>query len=75
MTDPEGRARELKRKHEGRWLALKGVVAVGLARGEDGAPRIGVAVERDTEGIRRRIPACVDGIPVEIRLTGPMGAL
>lgn len=75
MNNDPSRAVEVKRKHEKAWLAVRGVVAVGVGQGADTAPCIVVSVESDPERIRREIPAEVEGVPVEIRVSGPMRAL
>jgi hypothetical protein len=75
MAASEERARQVKRTYEDRWLALEGVVAVGIGQDERGEPSIVVSVEADGERFRRWIPERVDGVRVEIRVTGPMQAL
>lgn len=74
MDESIERARRVKQTHESRWLALPGVVAVGIGQGTDGAPTIIVSVEADTERIHRHIPERVDDVPVEIRVAGPIRA-
>jgi hypothetical protein len=69
------RVRAVKRLHEKRWLACDGVVAVGIGQRADGSPQIVVSVEADAARIRREIPEQVEGVPVEIRVTGQMRAL
>jgi hypothetical protein len=74
MDESIERARRVKQTHESRWLALRGVVAVGIAQGADGTPTIIVSVETDSERIHRQIPERVDDVPVEIRVAGPVRA-
>lgn len=64
----------VKRAREAEWLALEGVAAVGVGLVTDGRPGVVVSVESDTARLRGRIPAEVDGVPVEIRVSGPMRA-
>lgn len=76
MSDMMAWIRGVKRRHEARWLALKGVVAVGIGLLGDGSTGIVVSVEADSERerLRQEIPAEVDGVPVELRVTGPVRA-
>jgi hypothetical protein len=71
--DPEARARAVKRACEADWLAVPGVVAVGVGTLADG--RIGVVISVAGDGARARIPAEVDGVPVEVAVTGTPRAL
>ncbi|HET8764885.1 MAG TPA: hypothetical protein VFM52_06665 [Rhodanobacter sp.] len=66
--------RAVKQVHEAHWLAQAGVVAVGIGQAADGRPAIVVSVERDDDAIRQLIPTQVDGVPVELRLAGPIRA-
>lgn len=66
--------RELKRAHESRWLALDDVVGVGIGTLEDGRPGIVVSVRARSEEVRDRVPASVDGVPVEVRVVGEIRA-
>ena len=72
MNDPLTKAREVKRQNEDRWLAMEGVVAVGIGQGEDERPKVVVSVEADSARLRRDIPEDVEGVEVEIQITGPM---
>jgi hypothetical protein len=74
MDESIERARRVKQTHESRWLALRGVVAVGIAQRADGTPTIIVSVETDSDPIHRQIPERVDDVPVEIRVAGPIQA-
>jgi hypothetical protein len=75
MSESLDRVRAVKQQHEKRWMACAGVVGVGIGQRGDGSPQIIVSVEADAERIRREIPEQVEGVPVEIRVTGHMRAL
>lgn len=66
--------RAIKQANEARWLALKGVVAVGIGLLADGRTGIVVSVESADERIGKEIPALVQDVPVEIRVIGPVKA-
>lgn len=75
MGESLDRVRAVKQRHEARWLALAGVTAVGIGRGADGDPQIVVSLAAESARIRREIPEEVEGVPVEIRVSGPLRAL
>ena len=62
--------KKVKQLHEDKWLALDGVVAVGigLVQGDRGGIIISVEANRDT--IREQIPSEVEGVPVKVQVTG-----
>lgn len=66
--------RAVKQAHEARWLALPGVVAVGIGRTAGGGNGIIVSVERASGRLRMEIPGEIDGVIVEIRETGALRA-
>lgn len=67
--------REVKARHEGEWLSLEEVVAVGIGRTEDRGTGIIVSIREGNGGLRGRIPREVDGVPVELRETGDIRPL
>jgi hypothetical protein len=75
MSESLERVRAVKQLHEQRWLALAGVVAVGIGQRPEGTPQIVVSVEAESERIRREIPESVEGVAVEIKVTGSLRAL
>lgn len=74
MSDETERARRVKRENEARWLALEGVVAVGIGT-VGGRPGIVVSVRADSPRLRRELPSEVEGVPVEVRVSGDLRAL
>lgn len=65
---------EVLRDSTRRWMAIPGVVGTGI--GEcNGEPCIRVMVVRKTPEILERIPAAVEGHPVEVVETGRLRAL
>jgi hypothetical protein len=70
VTDSAGALGALKAAHERAWLAVEGVVAVGIGAHPDGTPTIVVSVERDTSRLRDELERRVPGVPVEIRVIG-----
>lgn len=70
MQEKLERIREIKQKHETRWLRLEGVVAVGIGQIEGIGPGIIISVEKETEYLRRLLPTEIEGIPVRLNKTG-----
>jgi hypothetical protein len=69
----ESNVAQVLERHADRLMALPGVV--GTAEGSSGGrPCILVLVERLAPSLRREIPAELDGVPLEIRETGPIRA-
>lgn len=66
--------REVKARREKEWLALEGVVAVGIGATEERGPGILVSVEEITDVLRERVPREASGVPVELRETGEVRA-
>lgn len=66
---------QVKGQHEASLLQVPGVVGagIGLSR-EDGAVVVQVYVSRVTDAIRKAVPACLDGVRVEIVETGTFEA-
>jgi hypothetical protein len=65
---------EVLRNHTPGLLAIPGVVGTGEGR-EDGRPVFLVLVVRDSEELRARLPAEIEGYPVSIRVTGEVKGL
>lgn len=66
--------REVKARREEEWLALEGVVAVGVGATGERGPGILVSVEEVTDVLREHIPREASGVPVELRETGEVRA-
>ena len=74
MTPSLEEVRGVKARREREWLALEGVVAVGVGVTDRRGPGILVSVLELTGDLRERIPRRVEGVPVEIRETGELRA-
>lgn len=66
--------KRLKRRYEAGWLAIPEVVAVGIGQTSAGAPGLIVSVRNSPEKVRQTIPEKVEGVPVEIQVTGEIKA-
>lgn len=76
MTSKEiERITTIKRTHEKRWLAIDGVVAIGIGTTSSGKTGLIVSVKGDALKIRGQIPNRIDDTEVEIQVTGSIKAL
>jgi hypothetical protein len=69
------KANRAKNRHSEALFANTGVVGHGVGLKKDGQAVVEVYVEADTPQTRGRIPAALDGVPVEVVVTGPAMAL
>jgi hypothetical protein len=67
--------REIKRKNEKAWLAMEGVVAVGIGKTSDGSLGLIISVKEDSNKFRPQIPPKIEEVPIEIQETGEIKAL
>lgn len=71
ITDEEvTKAKKAQARHDVRLKQVPGSVGHGIGIGRTGKVVIKVYVEKDTPEARKAIPDSVDGIPVEIEVTG-----
>lgn len=75
MSENMEKIRSIKSSNEKVWMALPGVVAVGIGLVSGGKTGIVVSVARNIKEIRSKIPMVVEGIPVEVQETGEIRAL
>ncbi|MHC1564261.1 MAG: hypothetical protein ACXQTF_02910, partial [Candidatus Hecatellaceae archaeon] len=54
---------QVKRRHEGELLAIKGVVGVGVDGGK-------ILVYVESRGVEPEIPASIEGFPTQVVVTG-----
>jgi hypothetical protein len=65
---------QVQQEHTEAWMAIPGVI--GTAIGEHkGKPCILILTASNTEQIRRKIPATMEGYPVVVKYTGEIRAL
>jgi hypothetical protein len=70
MSNDMQKIREVKRQQEKNWMAIDGVVAVGIGQTSGGEAGIIISVSKNLSDIRSQIPGKVRGIPIEINETG-----
>jgi hypothetical protein len=66
--------KQVKRKYEKQWLAYKGVVAVGIGFTSENVHGIIISVEHLTDALKSKLPTEIEGIPLEIQVSGPIVA-
>lgn len=75
MEDSIDKISKIKKKYEKTWIAIDGVIGVGIGRTSAGAIGIIVSVKEHSETIRQKIPESVEGVSVEVRFTGDVTIL
>ena len=65
---------ELKKQHEARFLAMPGVVSVGIGLDPDGNQAIIVGMDASNPETEADIPEMLEGIPVLIEIIGSLKA-
>jgi hypothetical protein len=65
---------EVKKRHEARWMALPGVVSVGVGRDRDGAHSIIIGLDGPRPETQAQLPREVEGYPLVIQIVGPIKA-
>ena len=63
---------EVKKRHEARWLGLRGVVSVGIGLDKDGQSAIIIGLDRPDPDTEAQLPSIMDGYPVVVRIVGPI---
>jgi hypothetical protein len=65
---------QVQQEHTDAWMAIRGVV--GTAIGQDkGKPCILILTASNSEQVRKKIPATIEGYPVVVQYTGEVRAL
>jgi len=67
--------KKIKQKYQSRWLAIPGVVAVGVGLTKNQKPGIIISVSKKFIEESHLIPDEIEGIPIEIVKTGEIKAL
>ena len=62
--------KEVKKRHENRLLQLPGVVSVGIGKDKNGIPAIVVGLKGSNPDTESRLPAQLEGYPVQVRYVG-----
>jgi len=75
MSDQIEKIKIIKKKFEKTWLALEGVVAVGIGKTSDGNLGIIVSVKEHDKKYKQQIPSNIEGVLIEIQETGEITAL
>jgi len=65
---------EIKERHTGRFLAMPGVVSVGIGRDPDGKPVIIVGLDSPRPQTQKKLPKVLDDYPVRVEIIGPVKA-
>ncbi|MGE3154072.1 MAG: hypothetical protein AB7G48_18680 [Nitrospiraceae bacterium] len=69
---PKATIEAVRARNEGSLMAIEGVVGIGIGRTASGDDAV-VIYLRD-ESVRQRVPAAIEGYPLEIVVTGGIDA-
>ncbi len=75
MNPKINKCKKIKNYYERKWFQIKGVVAVGIGNTIDDKICIIISVNKNAKRIRQLIPLEIEGIPIEIKVTGEIKAL
>lgn len=67
--------KSLKKRYEKKWLAMPAVQAVGIGLLKDGNSGIIISVEKNNAALQNEIPRSLEGVGIEIRVSGIFKAL
>jgi hypothetical protein len=73
--DELNRISMVKMRYQGIWMGLNNVSAVGVGITSDGRPGIIISMKREDVSTRKLFPAEIEGIPVEINISGNINIL
>ena len=75
MSQEIEKARQVKQKHEKEWLKIPDITAIGIGKTSSG--KIGIVISFKTEAAKtgHQIPADIDGVPIEVNVSGEIRAL
>jgi hypothetical protein len=69
------RAREIRKRYEDIWMDLEFVTSIGIGLTSSGNTGIIISMEKDDPAIKNIFPAEIEGIPVEVRISGEINTL
>ena len=67
---PNVRPEAVLTRHAGELMRMKGVMSVGIGRGDDGKTAIIVGLSGESAEARGAVPDFLDGVPVVVKVTG-----
>ena len=75
MDPTINKCKKIKNYYERKWFQIKGVVAVGIGKTSDNEVGLIISVVKNAKRIRKLIPLQIEGIPIEIIVSGEIKAL
>ena len=66
--------KRLKKKYEKEWLRIPQVQAIGIGVTREGKQGIIISVVQVDKTLKQQLPVEVEGVPVELRKSGPFSA-
>ncbi|MFP4366476.1 MAG: hypothetical protein ACLFQA_05220 [Bacteroidales bacterium] len=75
MTNSVNKADELIKRYRNIWMGLENVNGIGKGKTKDGRYCIVISMVKDDPATRNIFPAEIEGLPVEVRISGEINAL
>jgi hypothetical protein len=75
MSQEIEKVRQVKQKHEKDWLKIPEIAAIGIGNTSSGKIGIVISLKTASAMARQQIPQEVDGIPIEVNISGEIRAL
>lgn len=75
MTNSVNKAEELIKRYKHIWMGLENVTGVGKGKTKDGRTCIVISMTKDDPATRNIFPLEIEGLPIEIRISGEINAL
>ena len=75
MSQEIEKARQIKQKYEKDWLKIPDISAIGIGNTSSGKIGIIISLKTDSVQSRKQIPPEVNGVPIEIKISGEIRAL
>lgn len=75
MHEDIERIKIVKRKYVKQWLKIDGVIAVGIGFMKNKETGIIVSIKKLSLPIQKFVPNEIDGVPIELNVTGEIKAL
>ncbi len=68
------KAEKILARYKNKWLALENVTSAGIGRTSKGSPCIIISLAQEDNAIREMMPPEIDGIPLEVKVSGEIDA-
>ncbi len=75
MSSSLKKAEEIIKRYEQIWMGLENVTGIGTGKTNDGRTCLVISMAKDDRPTRDLFPVEIEGLPVEVRISGEFNAL